>query len=314
MSSEWGAIAPGDASCIFSFGVPEDADFALYAGLLVRPYFADQRQGVLEQLVALVTRWFVEWGAGAAFVSFAGPGRPEQQDVPLRTAHEVAHILPTLLLWPDVCRYSRGAFWGTGLGPDLCDPLSGRDRVLRDAPVSVAQPLGDGAWLQLSGIPPAEPAELQQLATFLQPLLTWTAADLLAHARSHVTTIPPEEEQHRPRQRPIRGAPTLPVRFRRDFEGTGGFNLHLAAPPTAAQRDDIQAVMDAWYQDGFWGAFGGRGLHELTGPSVDGAVLRWFIDFGSADERIAVRVLAQRLAPLPGLAGARLVIGTEEAR
>jgi hypothetical protein len=50
----------------------------------------------------------------------------------------------------------------------------------------------------------------------------------------------------------------------------------------------------------------------LNGPSLDGAVLRWSIDFGSSDALAAVHALAQRLANLPEVTVTEVALGTEE--
>jgi len=53
--------------------------------------------------------------------------------------------------------------------------------------------------------------------------------------------------------------------------------------------------MQAWYEEGFSGAFGGSGFHSLSGPTTDARVIRWDADLGSADAELAVRALVHRL-------------------
>jgi hypothetical protein len=63
----------------------------------------------------------------------------------------------------------------------------------------------------------------------------------------------------------------------------------------------------------FQGEFGGKGFHDITGPTVDGRVLRWHADLGSADVERAVHELAGRLAKLKDPTVRRLIIGTQSA-
>jgi hypothetical protein len=68
--------------------------------------------------------------------------------------------------------------------------------------------------------------------------------------------------------------------------------------------------MQAWYEQGVTGGFGGAGFHSLEGPTVDGRVVRWNADLGSADSERAIHSLATQLAVLPDVNVTQLVIGT----
>ena len=74
----------------------------------------------------------------------------------------------------------RGTYWGTLLGPALVEELGGLAGLIRDAPVVVAEPLGNGgAYLQLTPTPEPITTETMQrgllaLERFLQPVLVPT--------------------------------------------------------------------------------------------------------------------------------------------
>lgn len=69
------------------------------------------------------------------------------------------------------------------------------------------------------------------------------------------------------------------------------------------------------YDDGTEHAFAdetGEGvLHAIDGPSVDGRVMRWSVDLGSADAGRALRELAERLAEIAEIRVQRIVVGVE---
>lgn len=74
----------------------------------------------------------------------------------------------------------RGTYWGTLLGPALVAELGGIARIIREAPVVVAEPLGNGgAYLQLTPTPePITTVTMQrgllELERFLEPVLVPT--------------------------------------------------------------------------------------------------------------------------------------------
>jgi hypothetical protein len=73
------------------------------------------------------------------------------------------------------------------------------------------------------------------------------------------------------------------------------------------------ATLYVRYEAGFQGDFGGTRFHDLTGPTVDGRVVGWHADLGSADGEREVKELSGRLARLKDPTVRRLVLGTESA-
>jgi hypothetical protein len=73
------------------------------------------------------------------------------------------------------------------------------------------------------------------------------------------------------------------------------------------------AALQVWYEDGFEGGFGGGGFHDIAGPTVDGRIVRWQADLGSADGEHAIKELARRLAAQREVTVRRLVLGTDGA-
>lgn len=71
----------------------------------------------------------------------------------------------------------RGTYWGTFLGREMVAELGGAERILREAPVHLVEPFGEGAlYLQLTPEPepittPAMQTGLLALEQFLQPVL-----------------------------------------------------------------------------------------------------------------------------------------------
>ena len=112
---------------------------------------------------------------------------------------------------------------------------------------------------------------------------------------------------------PLRERKAVPIRGLRDAGVDVALNVYLAGPPTASQLTYLVAMVQRWYADRSEGKFGGDGFHDLMGPTVDGRVVRWQSDLGSADGARALRELARRLAELPNVTVQRLVLGTEVA-
>jgi hypothetical protein len=295
------------------------SDMALGIDVRIRPALTTDIDNTAASLNSFAKNWFSKLGAAAGFISAWQMGDEHTMgDFASRTSYEATNGLPGLMLWSDVCRFARGAFWATGLGPDLCAQLGGRERVLRDAPTVVAEPLGTGVWLQLSGVPPPDPVEVEHLQRFLAPVLNWRLSDTNYGQRPAPT---PGELGARPTRkagspivtRPADGACVVPIHFLRGVSGTDGVNIHLQSRPNRSQCAAIQALVSGWYRHGFHGGFGGTGLHSISGPIVDGNVLRWLVDFGDVDVRQAAGTLAQSLGQLKGVRVARLVFGTEQA-
>jgi hypothetical protein len=287
-----------------------------------------------------VIRWFARLEGAAAFVSVQGRNDHWHilGDAPGLTRHEASPGRGMILTWPAMQRYLRGAFWGTGLGASHCERLGGRDQVLATAPAPIARSVGNGVWLQLSETPPAPPDALTALSEFLKPLLDFTQADILRDRTDAEAAIagtgqtatatsgpprPDEATRAAAREKLLiarrekgleREGSRVAVRVRglRQLEIDSALNIKLADAPTLLQQAIVEEVVEGWYEEGTDHGFGDGHLHYLNGPSLDGAVLRWSIDFGSSDALAAVRALAQRLANLPEVSVTQLALGAEE--
>jgi hypothetical protein len=103
----------------------------------------------------------------------------------------------------------------------------------------------------------------------------------------------------------------LPIEYLPNVEVDTGVNVCLSHPPTTQNQASLSEVVNRWYGRGLAGAFGGRGLHQISGPSIDGSVMRWRIDFGSANFQVAVEALTQDLGAIPDFRVMRLIVGVE---
>lgn len=315
---------PGYGCADLDFGqATYPSEMAVRIGVRIRPFQSEDVASVGESLTTFARSWFARLGAAAAFVSASWMVDGYMVgDSDSRTSHEAVHGLPSLTLWPDLCRFARGAFWGMGLGHDLCERLGGRERVLGEAPALVAEPLATGAWLQLSGVPPADPVEIERLRGFLAPVLNWSLSDTLhgklfapaGRARELVPNRGSQRIESTTPKRVVEGFRiAVPTRFLRQLSSLEGVSIHFDSPPTREQSSTIEALVADWYRQGFNGGFGGAGLHSISGPIVEGSVLRWLVDFGDVDVRQAGHALARILGQLKGIRVARLVFGTEQA-
>ncbi|GEM_PF-4257397 len=311
----------GAVNLVVDLGDRRLAGRALTVHTTVVPAGTTSLGEVATDFAALVLRWFEPLGAAAAFVADrAFPSWPY-------TAHEVEHGLPSVGSWPGVRRFFRGAFWGTGLGPDLCALLGGQEVVLRAAPVALARPLGDGVWLQLSSLVPAAGEELQRLTEFLAPLLDWSVDDLvqLRTPSPPVATPTVGPTSLAPSRAgpgapiPLRvldydlvldvdhpGPPTATERAALDEEAV--INIHLDAPPDEEQQTTLLGAVHAWLEESVGPAV------QTTGPALDrrGAVLRWRVEFFEGNTFDALRDLVRRLRALPGVTVTGIAIGTDE--
>ena len=274
------------------------------------------RADTAARLVDFVKGWFVPMRAASAFVSYSGrPGAGHSSDWGTVTRHEAAPDRTVLVEWADLRRFARGAFWGTGLGFELCERLGGRDRILSQAPAPVKEHLNGAVWLQLSSVPPADELALQKLSSFMSPLLQWTRADLRTQFPESRPTMP-ESGGRRRRPEDLPTAHRVPMRILDSFheDRSGGLNIYLAVAPNPEQRIAIEESVRTWYESSFQGFFASRfgiGFHDIQGPRIDGRIMRWVIDLGIANSREALDALAVRLALLPGVEIDQLVVGTE---
>jgi hypothetical protein len=311
--------AVGDVTAHITLGrsLSFRSPLATAVGVALRPADGHRLADTTERVVGFVKRWFVAMSAVSAFVSNYGAlaGR-SFGDHSTATEHEHGAERTVLLEWEDLRRFARGAFWGTGLGPDLCARLGGRERVLSEAPAARKEPLGEGVWLQLSAAPPTDQSSLETLRVYLQPLLEWTRVDL-------ATQFPngPRERSGgghgRLASRDSASSPRVSVqvlpRFHEDH--SGGLNIYLGAPPTSEEQEVIERTVRSWYDSSFQASSSGAqqaGFHDIRGPTVEAQVMRWFIDLGMANAPVALDALAAELGRLGGVKVDRLVVGTEE--
>ena len=286
-------------------------DFATTVGITVQPA-GIAPSGVADDLTSFIGRWFGRLEAVGAFVSyFRFEGKKQVGDAARMTTHEEERGRTILFQHEVLKRYARGAFWGTGLGADLCQLLGGQEVVLQHAPATVTRPLGAGVWLQLSPEGPIAPRQaLANMREFLRPVLNWSPIDvqnLLTATLRPRADHPPEPTSiatHKPRKQRRRAVPVV------DDGDDGGLNVYLDAPLSPTDAASITATVADWFREGVNEGFGGP-LHELTGPVTEPSVMRWRIDFGTADRRRAVHDLSTRLGHLPGIGVSRLVIGVE---
>lgn len=305
------------------FGYRHSPEFASRIEITVAPGADSSVEEVAVSQVALISRWFDRLGAGSAFVSSLTfhEGR-RTGDYTITTRYEEAHGSGSLLYWPSLQRYVRGAFWGNGLSAAVCTYLGGRDAVLRAAPAFVKVPLGTGAWLQLSASPPAETNAITRLEAYLQPVLGWSREDVAPRpnfASSSRGASAVQSVEVAAHEDSLDGAPprtrrrTVPIKWLRASADTAdGIAIHLAHPAVKATENRIVGVVEDWYADGVAGMYGGGKFHTLSGPTVAGPVLRWSVDFGLANQRQALRDLARRLAALGIEEIRQIVVGTEQ--
>ncbi|MFN8526488.1 MAG: hypothetical protein U0821_25585 [Chloroflexota bacterium] len=266
---------------------------------------------------------FRQYPCAAALVS----DRP--MDFGITTSWEGDRRVHVPVTRSELSRLGRGCFWGTGLGAGLCERLGGVERVLAEAPAPIKLRGREGVWLQLSELPPAPARALEELQRYLAPILDWTDAEIMAgRPRSREfagTAYVPEKtraehaaeraaRKHRDAAPPIEYVPDLAEDATAPQDVT--LNLYFAAPLNEPGLAQMEAVIEAWFGAGLDGAFpydedGPSGMHQVDGPSIDGAVLRYTIDFGSADADAAIQDLAERLAECESLHALQIVVGTE---
>lgn len=280
------------------------------AGLNVRAEGEDDRRLVstFNAGVPFLKKWFIRTNAASGFVSV------DAHDYDIQTGYEAQLGQGVLSTWAAVQRFLRGVFWGMALGPSLTSRLGGIDTIARDAPAAVIEPLGHGVWLQATASPDSESQAGSPLATYLAPLLSWTRDDVAPTGVFETAELTRAEMPSGGDVSAAARRAAVPVRFARNAGIDTGLNIHFRQAPDQTARERVSTVVQGWYAIGVSGGFGGRGFHELNGPTVDGNVMRWRIDFGSASVRPSVGSLASDLGQAVGpsiVAG--IVVGTEKA-
>lgn len=302
--------SPGVLDTILSLRALEYADLAVKLEIAVSWSRAVEWTAAGE-LIDLIRRWFARVRAAAASIS------DRQGDSARVTPHELQPRRRALVTWDALNFYARGAAWAMGLGPGLCARLGGPERVLAEAPVPLREPLGQGVWLQCSSSPFEDYAPvLTRLEAYLHPLLDWTRDDPLVQWPRWGPPVPETEPTAPSARGQVRltsaaAARPVPLEYLPDVELDTGLNVYLAAPPSERQVERLRDLVGRWYGEGVTGGFGGVGLHDLGGPTVDGSVLRWRVDFGSADPEVAIDALARELGAATDLRVERLLIGVE---
>lgn len=157
----------------------DDRSAACIAFAEIQPTSRENIAPTANSLAAFLKGYFGSFDASAAFVSMSDvlANRRVVGDHAMGTALEIERR-SILRAWPDTQRFARGAFWGNGLGADLCARLGGQAKVLRDAPVFRSEPVGHGVWLQVTKDFPPDQDAINRLSEYLLPVLDWNEADL----------------------------------------------------------------------------------------------------------------------------------------
>ena len=260
-------------------------------------------------IVELVKRWATTYGASQGCISV----RPESS---IAASLERGEDLNSIPSWTGTQKFLRCLAWGTYLGPELCSRLGGVDQVLRTAPVWRAQPLGPGVFLEMSPDirEPAPDERWEQGIAYLRPLFA-TSPDGIPYTYPERPPPPPTPDiGPGTGRRGRRVVPSFPVEIVDQGGVDATFNLYFRSRPSPAVVEQLQQALRAWYTAGVRGAFGEPGLHDMTRPVPNGRAVRWHVDFGTVDERRAMRELASRLEELARQVAApieRLVVGEE---
>jgi hypothetical protein len=300
---------PGLLDVRFNLDPLEHSDLPVSLAMSVKCGEQSEATGtVVDEMAQLIRHWFAPLHAAAAFVSNREGGYVGS------TRHESHSDRRMLVTWEAVNHYARGTTWSMGLGPTLCNRLEGAESVLANAPVPIKGRLGDGVWLQCSGNPADDyESVLAALEAYLYPLLDWTRDDPIVQWPKPYAP-PSDSTPRRGRSTspsPVAGVVTpVPVEYLPDVGLDTGLNLYLREPLDETRLAALTELVGDWYGRGLFGGFGGVGFHELRGPIVDGSILRWRIDFGSADILVALETLARELGATE-LGMQRLVIGVE---
>lgn len=61
------------------------------------------------------------------------------------------------------------------------------------------------------------------------------------------------------------------------------FVLHFEADPGPDILDRLAQLLRFWYEDGFFGAYGGQGFHWMSDLLVEDQAIAWEVDFGDAE-------------------------------
>jgi hypothetical protein len=257
------------------------------------------REPVVQRLAAFVQRWAATLEVASAFVS------TDPRDTAGLTWLEGERKTLATRTWYQAQLNARGVSWGMMLGSALCARLGGRERVLEEAPAAIRTALGDGVWLQLSAIPSADPNAVERMTAYLNPLLNWSAPE-------HRVALPIARQQT---PRVVGGDSAVPIRWLVPGEDTSAINIYLARSVSDAGVNAVVVAVKDWFKAGFVAhSDESPRFHYVSMHSHDreDAVLRWQIDLGHVDERVAVEELARALVALPEHPVTEIVVGVEE--
>jgi hypothetical protein len=252
------------------------------------------------QLQRLVYRWVNELDVLAAFVS------SDEHDIDAYTYYERNLIGKKPSSWHVDFVRLRGIFWTTFLGEHLCALLGGSDVVVQNAPVAISERIRKGVWLQTSQLASCGRECHRELETFLAPVIV--AASNPAYAE----TPRIDRSGSDIHQVPIRHD-YVPVTIESVGYVTSDITLSVNIDKSFPQSRWIEVIdtVSKWYDSGFSKTHGESGFHELSPPFVDesASVIRWEVDLGQVDARMAIDSLVLSLGSLSGSPVSKVVIG-----
>lgn len=258
----------------------------------------------LRRIVEFVQRQCANLDAAYAFIA------PESEEFPT-TKFEQAHNGYPDMRWARTLVRPRGVFWGNYLGPRMCEALGGRVRVLADAPVFFAEPVGEGVWLQLSEHP-GETVSTDQLTSYLQRLLESDDTVAQAYDPPVDSAQNPEISMMRWFQADPESETPVPVRVTASYDPSEEqrvVNIHCEGKLSREQRYDMDVLLSKWYYKGNDTGFSGSILGWRSYPTVNMNTIRFLVDVEDFTEPLAV--LCRRLAAISFARVTEVVLGVE---
>lgn len=291
-------------------GLSDPVIVSLTVGSLI-PH--EQRE-LVAKVSAFAKRWFVSMDAASAFVS-------NRQESTTRTSYEIEHQRSVPVDWSEVRCHFRGAFWGNALGQDLCTILGGLESVIKNAPVQLAEPLGNGVWLQVTEEFSPSRKELGRLSDYLAPILEWPLADSEREqkrksAQLRVVRISEDMAFLSNPLLPSRDTPLIPTReLENPYDQDDVylvFNIYFGQPLVPSQRDVLISALHAWFHAGQHGEYGGGRLRSMSEPAINGVAARFSVDITYADRMSSIDALRRQLSSFAELGVREIVVGIEK--
>jgi hypothetical protein len=235
-----------------------------------------------------IKRWFVCLDAACAWVSYRRGDDIDDSSSTAWTKLEATRRQRLSSYWPALQTFVRGAFWGNLLSASHCDRLGGRDRILREAPVWHAQPVGEGIWLQLSKTLPPSPDAVDRLEAYLAPLLNWTPTDVeqwrLAWATKNSEYYNSKQFHSPPETRSIAYSDLPEVRWLFEPEDAWDLDINIYVDEALGEeaRQQIGAIIQGWFAEGAQ-AEGFESdvpyhLREMTEPAFGEMAVRFSVE------------------------------------